>query len=188
MDQTDLLRLVVVALDGVRASYAITGSQASIHYGEQRFTNDIDVVADLTIPQLGAFLDHFPIAEDFYVSEAAARVAIRTGGQFNIIHSTSGQKIDVIIPASPFDRDALTRARTVTAVPGLSARLMAPEDLILKKLEFYREGGSEKHLRDIAGMLDVSWERIDVARIEYLVNEIGLRPEWQLVFDKWKTS
>jgi hypothetical protein len=38
---------VVDALDRHGVPYAITGSQASSVYGEQRFTNDIDVVVDL---------------------------------------------------------------------------------------------------------------------------------------------
>lgn len=31
----------------------------------------------------------------------------------------------------------------------------SPEDVILKKLDFFREGGSQKHLRDIASMIAV---------------------------------
>ncbi|MBF0232165.1 MAG: hypothetical protein HQK65_03900 [Desulfamplus sp.] len=39
---------------------------------------------------------------------------------------------------------------------------LAPvEYVIVRKLEYYREGGSEKHLRDIAGIFSVYSDRID---------------------------
>ena len=36
----------------------------------------------------------------------------------------------------------------------------------MRKLEYYREGGSDKHLRDIRGMLQVSGGQIDHAALE----------------------
>jgi len=43
MDQDDLLRLLVSALEHAGVCYLITGSTATLFYGEPRFTNDIDV-------------------------------------------------------------------------------------------------------------------------------------------------
>jgi hypothetical protein len=51
--------------------------------------------------------------------------------------------------------------------------------VILSKLEFYREGGSEKHLRDIRSMLAVSGNEIDRALIERAVGELGLAEQWR---------
>lgn len=34
--------------------------------------------------------------------------------------------------------------------------LAPPEYVVVQKLEFFREGGSEKHIRDIRGMLAVT--------------------------------
>jgi hypothetical protein len=42
--------------------------------------------------------------------------------------------------------------------------------VILKKMAFYRDGGSEKHLRDIAGILKVSSDDIDLAYIEDVIS------------------
>lgn len=41
------------------------------------------------------------------------------------------------------------------------AGIAAPEDVIIKKMEYYREGGSEKHLRDITGILLTTGADID---------------------------
>jgi hypothetical protein len=44
-------------------------------------------------------------------------------------------------------------ARMVEISPGIRVHFVAPEDVILGKLIYYNEGGSDKHLRDIAGIL-----------------------------------
>jgi hypothetical protein len=57
--------------------------------------------------------------------------------------------------------------------------LAPPEYVIVRKLEYFREGGSEKHLRDIRAMLAVSAEQIDHAVLKELVQQRGLENEWQ---------
>ena len=67
-------------------------------------------------------------------------------------------------------------------IGGASAATFAsPEDVIVKKLQYYQEGGSEKHLRDIVGVLKVQGERINRAYLTEWVNRLNLVPEWQLV-------
>jgi hypothetical protein len=58
-----------------------------------------------------------------------------------------------------------------------------PEYVILWKLEFFREGGGEKHLRDIRGMLLVSGETIDRDLLDRACAELGLSPQWQAARD-----
>ena len=53
-----------------------------------------------------------------------------------------------------------------------------PEYVIVRKLEYYREGGSEKHLRDISGILELSPKEIDFKQLEELVHRYGLEKEW----------
>lgn len=59
--------------------------------------------------------------------------------------------------------------------------LAAPEDVILKKLEYFKMGGSEKHLRDIAGMMKVQADRVDNEYLSSWITRLGLSAEWQLV-------
>ena len=54
-----------------------------------------------------------------------------------------------------------------------------PEYVILRKLEYYREGRSEKHLRDISGMLAVSGNEIDLNFLEKTVKRMNLDPQWR---------
>lgn len=179
MDQDELLRRLVVALEQVGVRYLITGSTATIFYGEPRFTNDIDVVVQLDERDLGRFVAAFP-GDEFYLSEEAAQRALATGGQFNVIHPRSGLKVDVIVATmTPFDRSRFERGRRLNPAPDYEAVFAAPEDVILKKLLFYREGGSDKHLRDIAGVLKISGELIDFEYIETWTERLGIADAWR---------
>lgn len=61
----------------------------------------------------------------------------------------------------PFDRSRFARARSLRPAESYEAAFASAEDVIIKKMEYYREGASEKHLRDSAGMLKVSGAEID---------------------------
>jgi hypothetical protein len=132
MEPYDFLILLAKTLGGLQIGYRVTGSIASIAYGEFRFTNDIDVVVDLGRDQVEAFCAAFP-APDFCVSRDAALDA---------------------------------------------------EDVILKKLEYYQEGGSEKHLRDIAGVLKIQGDKIDRQYVAEWAGRLGVAEVWELVVQR----
>jgi hypothetical protein len=60
----------------------------------------------------------------------------------------------------------------------------APEDVILKKLIYYREGGSEKHIRDIMGVMRVLGNSIDLDHIAQWATRLGVQTEWESVLQK----
>ena len=51
----------------------------------------------------------------------------------------------------------------------------------MRKLEYYREGGSEKHVRDIRSMLDTSPELIQRAELDQQIVARGLQEAWRQV-------
>ncbi|CAN5795741.1 hypothetical protein BH23GEM11_BH23GEM11_19020 [soil metagenome] len=63
----------------------------------------------------------------------------------------------------------------------MEAYLSPPEELIIKKLQYFRDGGSEKHARDIRSMLTISPDQIDHDRLEQLVDSCNLRETWSAV-------
>ncbi len=56
-----------------------------------------------------------------------------------------------------------------------------PEYVIVRKLEYYRHGGSDKHLRDIRSMLQVSRDLLDRLALEDWIRRLGLTEEWKRV-------
>ena len=48
-------------------------------------------------------------------------------------------------------------------------------------MEYYKGGGSEKHLRDIAGILKISGESIDRQYVSKWARRLGLEGIWNAV-------
>ena len=139
----------------------MTGSTATIAFCEPRFTNAIDIVLDLPAEQIDSFCRLFP-ESDFCLSRQAASSAVRLKSQFNVIHPASGLKVDFMVLApSEFNTSRLLRGRDLPALDDRLVRFASPEDVILMKLKYYKEGGSEKHLRDIRSVLEIQGDKID---------------------------
>jgi len=181
MEPSELLRHVVQVLERLGLPYFVTGSVATIYFGEPRLTNDIDVVVSLPLHRVAELCRSFP-APDFYVSEDAAREAVQRRTQFNIIHPSSGLKVDVIVPPdTPFNRSRLTRVVRVKPAADYDASFASVEDVIVKKMEYYREGGSEKHLRDITGVLKTRGGSVNRTYIEHWAARLGLEEVWKAI-------
>jgi hypothetical protein len=184
VEQDELLGRVVRILEEQEITYLLVGSLASGVYGEPRLTHDIDVVLELRPDQVAQLCAAFP-APDYYVSEKAACEAVAGGSQFNVIHPASGNKIDFMIARQDaWGRSQINRRRLEQILPGQPGYTAAPEDVIIGKLWYYREGGSEKHLRDVAAMLQVSGEEIDKEYINHWAQQLDLTEQWQAVLDR----
>lgn len=51
-------------------------------------------------------------------------------------------------------------------------------------MQYYQEGGSEKHIRDITGMLNLSGGQIDTRYIRHWAQEFGLTAVWEAIVAK----
>lgn len=159
----------------------VSGSVAAIYYGEPRLTNDVDIVVFLTREDAERFEQAFP-RDQFYCPprEIIALEATRPQrGHFNFIHHDTGFKADIYAGG----RDELhawgfEHAHHVS-IGDDHLCLAPPEYVIIRKLQFYREGRSPKHLRDVLGIvngLGPGWNR-DV--MLGLLEQHGLLPEWE---------
>jgi hypothetical protein len=176
--------VAVDALERLGVPYMLVGSLASIAYGEPRLTQDIDIVVALSEHDVHAFCAAFPDPE-FYVSEPAVRDAVRRRFPFNVIHPTSGNKIDFMLPRDDeWGSGQIERRRRVRILPDREAFAASPEDVILGKLWYYAEGGSEKHLRDITGMLCATDTKVDRNEVARWAARLGLQDIWQAVLDR----
>jgi hypothetical protein len=183
MPEAELFLLFVRPFNRAGIRYVLSGSVAAIFYGEPRLTNDVDFVAFLNEPDIRRLPEIFP-PPDFYLpplEAIAAEVARDQRGQFNIIHVNTSFKADVYLTGrDEFNAWAFRNKRRIE-YEGETMVLAPPEYVIVRKLEFYREGGSDKHLRDIRAMLKISGEKIDRGVIEEWVNRQGMKEEWDEV-------
>ena len=184
MEQIDVLRYAIETLERLGLSYALVGSFASGVYGEPRFTHDIDIVLELDASDITRFCQCFP-SPDFYVSEIAVREAVRRLSPFNVIHPASGNKVDFILNRQDaWGRSQLARRQPIQLFADRRGYVASPEDVILGKMVYYAEGGSEKHLRDITGILRISGETVDREYIADFARRLSLSEIWEAVLDR----
>lgn len=179
MSQEAFFVEVLKALEACEIPYMIAGSVGAMAYGEPRLTNDIDIVTDLQTQRVETLLSVFA-ADAYYVpSLEFVQAVVRRRGMFNIIHVPSGSKADIIILRDDdFARSEFARRRRIPFTAGWDAYAATPEDVIVGKLRYFQHGRSEKHPRDIAGMLRVSGDRLDRDYIDHWVGRLGLGDGW----------
>ena len=156
MSAADAFAPLRLALERAGLRYAVGGSWASTAFGEPRFTNDVDIVADFTPQNLDGFLDCLPTT--FYVDPDEAKNAVLLDRPFNVIYMPMAFKFD-FFPASAFPLGMQELDRVVfLSGSGLSESavpFVTPEDILLAKLHWFHAGGevSEVQWRDIQGIV-----------------------------------
>ncbi len=180
MPTHDLISVFIDKFNKLQANYFVTGAVAGIIYGEPRLTHDLDLVIEIDRRDVDRFVAAFPL--DAFYCPPAEIINVEIGrdyrGHFNLIHHGTGFKADVYLSG----KDELHKwamANRQSSEYEENVLWLAPiEYVILRKLEYYREGGSGKHLRDIRSMLDISADRIDSAFLESKIQEFDLEREW----------
>jgi hypothetical protein len=160
---------------GVRC--VLGGSFASTVHGYPRSTQDADLMAE---PFPGREEEFVRLLGPVYYANAdTIRSAVRDRGSFNVIHTTTGFKIDVFVEKHrAFDRSVLDRRvpYAFTTDPKVVLDVVTAEDSILLKLEWYRIGGerSDRQWNDILGVMRTQGDRLDAAYLDHWAAEIGV--------------
>jgi len=162
VEELRILADVVTRLEAEGIRYAITGSVAMSCYVVHRTTVDTDIVVQLVRGDAQRVVSLFE--DDYYVDQGAVDEAIRLSRSFNVIHFERLLKVDLIV-AEPtaLMRQRFERRRRLV-VEDTEAWVLAPEDLILAKLEWARISHSERQISDVRTLLDGD---VDI-EIEYL--------------------
>ncbi len=180
MQEHNLFHIFVSRLNKLSISYMITGGAASIIYGEPRLTNDIDFVIDLKDEDVERFAEAFPIEEFYCPPVEVIKLEVRRPqrGHFNLIHHDTGFKADIYTAGRGKLHHWGFQIREQIIIEGEQFWLAPIEYVILRKLEYYREGQSEKHLRDISSMLTLSSDQVNFKVLEKKISDRLLQKEW----------
>lgn len=183
MQEPDLSLLFVRPLNELGIRYIISGSVAAILYGEPRLTHDVDLIIFLRHEEIGKLLEMFP-EPDYYLPPPdviAGEMTRESGGHFNIIHNDTGFKADLYLSGrDEFHAWAFRNARRIE-YKGHPLQVAPPEYVIVRKLEYYREGGSEKHVRDVRAMLAVSKEELNRSEMIDWIKRCQVEEEWEII-------
>ncbi len=176
----DALRETTNRLSQAGIEYFLVGSLAAMQYGRPRFTNDIDLVVQIKSLQISPFCKLFDTDEYYCPPREIINDEVLRGGMFNLIHQSSGVKIDVVLlKNNEFSSSEFSRRQKIEILPELFVAIASAEDIIIKKLEYFKEGGSEKHLTDIKGILAET--KVDLTYLNLWIAKLGLANEWSKI-------
>jgi len=176
-EQTQVNLMVVRAFEALRIPYFLGGSMASSVHGIYRATADADFVAAVR-PDHAELLVRL-LQPSSYADLAAIQTAIAAQRSFNVIHLDTMLKLDVFV-AGPDPFQAMQMRRRVLQAIGpegqASLYIASPEDTILAKLQWYRDGGgvSERQWNDVLGVLKVQGPTLDRAYLREWARELGV--------------
>ena len=172
----DVALRVASALESIGCAYFVGGSVASSLHGEPRATNDIDIVVSMSPRLVGAFSEK--LGSDFEVDRDMLRDALVHGGCANIFYLPMVTKVDLFaLGSAPYDIVEFNRRQKVCVrPPGDDLFVKTPEDTVLRKLLWYREGGevSSKQWRDVVEVLRVSSGQLDEAYLKSWSEHLGI--------------
>src|SRR5215831_1319935 len=156
-EELDVLRIISERLESSHVPFMLTGSFALGYYGKPRMTRDLDFVVALMEQHIDALVKAF--SPDFYIDADDARAAIRAQRMFNLMHLSSGIKVDLIVRKDSEYRQVEFARRKLVELAGVSTWITSREDLILSKLVWARDANSELQKRDVRTLLDdtVDW-------------------------------
>lgn len=157
MPETELPWLFTVPLEEAGLAYMVVGAFATMAFGVYRTTSDLDLVIALAPGQVRWFESAFPEADYYRPPRATLLEESGRGerGHFNLIHQATQERADCYLAGTDALQHWGLKNRRVIELQGRSVWVAPPELVILKKLEFFREGGSAKHLRDIRGICEI---------------------------------
>jgi hypothetical protein len=182
MLQPDLIKLFVIPLERSSIDYIITGSVALILYAEPRLTHDIDIVVHFKMQDVKRIPILFPETEYYCPPEEILSQEIRRPGkaQLNLIHHESGFKADLFLMNTDLlHKWAFENKRRLEIDAEYSVWLAPPEYVVIRKLQYYKEGGSDKHIRDIIKMVVIMKNNLDGRFIELQASRLGVLRIWQ---------
>ena len=168
---------IAQVLDACGLRYLVGGSLASSMSGEPRSTLDVDIVVALAASDVAALVAGLSL--EFEVDEHAVARAVRERSSVNVFHRASAVKVDLFVMGeSALDEEPINRRQRiqVTANPDRYLYAYTPEDILLQKLRWFRQGNevSDRQWRDVLGIMLVQGDALDRIYLRDRAERLGL--------------
>jgi hypothetical protein len=178
--EPSLLECFVRRLNISPIRYFVTGGLATIIYGEPRFTRDIDLVLAIGPTDAKRSLGLWP-PDQYYAPPEEALVVESTratSGHFNVVHTDTGLVADCYVAGDdPLHEWAFEHIQWLN-VQDLRVPVAPVEYVIVRKLSYFAQSGSTRHLEDVARIRRVQGSAIDVRSLEHWIDRLGVSDAW----------
>lgn len=169
----------------LQIDYYITGGASAVMYGEPRTTRDIDLVLAISLSQLDSLVMELEKA-GFYI---AGLDEVRAGESkiLQVIQMELIARADLMIAGeSAFDLIQFERKQAIEVWDGQVLFYASAEDVVLNKLKWRLQSGSEKQWRDVLGILKVQGDLLDVGYLREWASFLGVLEDLNLAMEQVK--
>lgn len=174
-DPIALAHKITNILNALNIPYYVGGSVASSLFGENRYTEDLDLVIELDALKANPLLESF-LTASFYISDIAVEDAVRGRcSSFNVLDNETLEKADLfVLQQTPFGKSKMARRIQHPLPGGGFIWVSSPEDIVLQKLVWGRGSQSEKQWRDVLGVLKLQGDNLTFEYLRHWSAELGL--------------
>jgi hypothetical protein len=151
VNEIDILRDVSTRLEKAGINFTLSGSFAMAYYCQPRMTRDLDFVVELNRSSGSTLYEDFK--DSYYVSKEAIDEAIIRESIFNMIHTQSIIKVDIIIRKNLDYRLIKFKRRRKITIADFATHVVSIEDLIISKLIWMKDSHSELQKSDVKALL-----------------------------------
>ncbi len=178
MEQKDPRHLLIEVsniLQRLKIPYIITGGIAVLVWGRPRFTADIDIVVELKFENINNLVKTLLLlGKANYIDKDMVKNALDHGGEFNFIHGETGIKVDFwVLKKTPFELSRMKR-KVAKSILNKKVYFVSPEDLILSKLQWYRQSQSSRHMEDAESVFKISGKKLDMEYLKQWARKLGV--------------
>ena len=170
-------------LGDLGAPYAIIGGVAVQHWGEPRFTQDVDLTV-VAPPEGSAELTQHIL--ECFPSRIADAAAFARRNRVILVRASNGCPVDISLGVPGYEESVMLRAVDYEMDPGKSIRICSAEDLIIHKAV----AGRPQDIRDIEGIVYRQRDALDASYIRRWLSDFAdvlADPEVQNRFERsWK--
>jgi hypothetical protein len=176
LDAVDVALRVAAAIEKIGGAYFVGGSIASSLQGEPRATNDVDIVLEMSLGRIREFAE--ALGTDFEVDTDALKRALLNASTCNIFFLPVLTKVDLFgVGTTPYDEVEFSRRRPVVVrEPNVELVLKSPEDTVLRKLWWFRQGGevSDRQWRDVVQVMRFGAPNMEPMYMDRWANTLGV--------------
>ncbi len=164
---TEAFKAISSCLNEAGIPYMIVGGQAVARYGENRFTEDIDITLALIPDEIEKIVSSLlscgfsPIPEDYpsFVNKTWV---------LPVEHNETRARVDLIFSILPFERSAIDNAVEMS-IDGVPVKFINAENLVIQKIF----SGRPRDIEDAKGILRLNKGRIDLNNIRDTIESLS---------------
>jgi hypothetical protein len=147
--------------------YVVIGGMAVQHWGEPRFTQDVDMTISVPLNETEDFVQTITTR---FPSRTEDPVTFARRARIVLVRAANGCGVDISLAIPGYEDEVMRRAVDYELEPGKVIRLCSAEDLIIHKAV----AGRPRDVQDIESIVYRQRDALDVAYIRSWLHEFSL--------------